>query len=114
MRAAKGMVINMPIEVINEIYEAEEKAKAAKAEALALSKRLIAEAEESGKQAVISAKKKAEDEIRELWHKAGDKAKDEALELSRNTENRKATMNVKADSRLNKAVGFVIERIVNG
>lgn len=103
----------MPIEVINEIFEAEEKAKKAKAEAAALSKRLIAEAEESGIKSVESARKKAEDEIRELWRKAGDKAKEEALELARNTENRKATMNVKAGSRLNSAVNFVVERIVN-
>lgn len=103
----------MPIEVINEIFEAEEKAKKAKTEATALSKRLISEAEESGRQAVENARKKAEDEIRELWHKAGDKAKEEAQALARNTENRKATMSVKADSRLNKAVNFVIERIVN-
>lgn len=104
----------MPIEVINEIVEAEGKAKKAKAEAAALSKRLIAEAEESGVKAVENARKKADDEIRELWHKAGLKAKEEALELARNTENRKATMNVKAASRMNSAVSFVIERIVNG
>jgi len=103
----------MPIEVINAISEAEEKAKTAKAEAMALSKKLIAEAEESGKLVVENAKKKAEDEIRDLWRKAGDKAKEEALELARNTENRKATLSVKADSRADKAVNLVIERIVN-
>ncbi len=103
----------MPIEVINAICEAEEKAKTAKAEAIALSKKLIAEAEESGRLAEINAKKKAEDEIRELWHKAGDKAKEEALALARNMENRKATLSVKADSRTDKAVSLVIERIVN-
>ena len=103
----------MPIEVISAISEAEDKARTAKTEAIALSKKLIAEAEESGRLAVENAKKKAEDEIRDLWRKAGDKAKEEALELSRNTENRKATMTVKADSRADKAVNLVIERIVN-
>lgn len=103
----------MSLEAIKVISEAEEKAKTAKAEASALSKKLIAEAEEKGKIAVENAKKKAEEEIRELKSKAGEKAKAEALELARNTENRKATMLVKAKSREDKAVELVIERIVN-
>jgi|GEM_PF-187533 len=104
----------MAIEAIEAILEAEEKARTAKAEAAALAKRLTAEAEESGKQAVEDAKKKAADEIAELMRKAGEKARGEALELARSTENRKAAMSVKAAGRTNRAVSLVIERIVNG
>ncbi|MGI5985538.1 MAG: hypothetical protein GXY01_06190 [Clostridiales bacterium] len=103
----------MSLEAIKAISDAEEKARAAKAEAAALSKKLIAEAEENGKLAIENAKKKAEEEVRELKRNASEKAREEALELARNTENRKAAMLVKADSRVDKAIDLVIERIVN-
>ena len=103
----------MSLEAIKAISEAEEKAKAAKIEAAALSKKLIAEAEENGKLAVENAKKIAEEEVRGLKLTASEKAKEEALELARNTENKKATMLVRAESRVDKAIDLVIERIVN-
>lgn len=103
----------MSLEAIKAISEAEENAKAAKADAAALSKKLLAEAEENGKLAVEDAKKKAEEEIRDLKRKAGEKATEIAHELSRTTENRKASMLVKANSRTDQAVSLVIERIVN-
>ncbi len=109
----QGGVRGMSLEAIKAISDAEEKARAAKAEAAALSKKLIAEAEENGKLAIENAKKKAEEEVRELKRNASEKAREEALELARNTENRKAAMLVKADSRVDKAIDLVIERIVN-
>lgn len=103
----------MSLEAIKAISEAEENSKIAKASAVALSKKLIAEAEENGKLAVEDAKKKAEDEIRDLKRKAGEKAKEDAHNLSRTTENRKASMQVRANSRTEEAASLVIERIVN-
>lgn len=103
----------MSLEAIRAISEAEEKAKAAKAEAAALSKKMIAEAEEKGRLAIEEAKKKAEEEVLELKNKAFEKAREEALGLAQNVENRKATMLVKANGRADKAVDLVIERIVN-
>ena len=103
----------MSLAAIREISEAEEKARTAKAEAAALSKKLIAEAEENGSLSVNDAIKKAEEEIRDLKHRAEEKAGEDAKELARKTENRKASMLVKAESRMDKAVSLVIERIVN-
>lgn len=103
----------MSLEAIKAISEAEERSRSAKAESAALSKKLIAEAEENGKLAVENAKKIAEDEVRGLKLKASEEAKEKALELARNTENRKATMLVRAESRVDKAIDLVIERIVN-
>ncbi|MFB0919936.1 MAG: hypothetical protein QMB62_03500 [Oscillospiraceae bacterium] len=103
----------MPLEAIKEITDAEERAKAAKAEALALSRKLVAEAEENGKLAVAAAVGKAEEEIRDLKRRAEEKAGEDAKELARKTENRKASMLVKAESRMDKAISLVTERIVN-
>lgn len=106
--------MEMSLEVIKEIGEAEEKARIAKTEAAASSKKLIAEAEESGRLSVDDAIRKAEDEIRGLKRQADEKASADAKELARQTENRKASMLAKADSRMAEAVLLVTERIVNG
>ena len=103
----------MSLEAIKEISEAEERARIAKAEAAALSKKLIAEAEVNGKLAIDAAVSKAQEEIQDLRHKAEEKASSDAKELSRKTENRKAAMLSKAESRMDEAVLLVIERIVN-
>ena len=104
----------MSLEAIKAISEAEEKARAAKTEATALSKKLIAEAEEKAALEVQDAKRKAEEEILDLRRKAALKVNEDATELARKTENRKASMLVKAESRMDKAVSLVVERIVNG
>lgn len=103
----------MSLEAIKAISEAEENARAAKLEAAILSKKLIAEAEEKAVHEVEDAKRKAEEEIRDLKRRAGEKANEDAKELARKTENRKASMLVKAESRMDKAVSLVAERIVN-
>ncbi|MEF9970926.1 MAG: hypothetical protein RRY47_01200 [Oscillospiraceae bacterium] len=102
----------MSLEAIKQISEAEEAAKKAKAEATVAAKKTIEQAGEAGKAAVENAKKKAEDELLELRKKANEKARAEATELARNTENRKAAMLVKANSKFDKAAALVIERIV--
>lgn len=104
----------MSLEAIKEIIEAEELARLAKTEALALSKKLIAEEEENGKLAVTSAAEKADEELRELKRETDEKAAIEAKELSRKTENSIAAIRVKAESRMDAAVALVTERIVNG
>lgn len=103
----------MSLEAIKAISDAEEKARLAKVESAALSKKLIAEAEENGRLSVENAKKTAEDEVHGLKAQASAKAKEEAQELARNTENKKATMLVRAESKVDKAINLVIERIVN-
>lgn len=102
----------MSLQAIKTIREVEETAAKAKADAAAISKKLIAEAEEKGKQSVLTAKKMAEEEVADMRRKAAEKARESALELVRNTENRKATMLVRANSKADLALGFVIERIV--
>ncbi len=106
--------MKMSLEAIKEIGEAEEKARIAKTEAATSSKKLIAEAEESGRLSVEDAIRKAEDEIRGLKRETEEKAVADAKELIRQTENRKASMLVKAESRMAEAVSLVTERIVNG
>lgn len=110
----QGVLKEMSLEAIKTISEAEERARQAKADAAAAAKKQIAEAEEKGRQALEQAKKRAADEVRGKRQLVADKAREDAVELVRTTENKKATLLVKANSRADLAVNLVIERIVNG
>lgn len=103
----------MSLEAIKMISQAEEKAKKAKTEAAAASKKAISDAEAAGRQAIEQARGKANDELRELMKKADDKAKSQAQALAASTENKMASMKVRAEGNLDKAADLVIERIVN-
>lgn len=104
----------MSLEAIDTISVAEENSRLKKQEAAAEAKKMIANAEEQGKKAVEAARERAVAELEEQSTKALEKAKEEALEMACNTENRKAAMLVKAESRADKAINIVVERIVNG
>lgn len=103
----------MSLEAIKLISEAEETARQRKAEAQAEAKREIAQAEAAVAEAMDAARAKAAEELKGLSRKADDKSKADAMELAENTENRKAALRVRAESRLDKAAGLIVERIVN-
>ena len=85
-----------------------------KAEALAAAKAAEAAAVEEGKLTMEAARKKAESEVRELRAKSDEKAKQDAVALASDTENRKAAMRARADARMDKAAALIVERVVNG
>lgn len=103
----------MSLEAIKTITDAEEAARRVKAEAAAAARNALAEAKAAAQAAIEAAEKKAQEELRELVRKADEKATADARELALNTENKKAAMRVKAESRLDQAAGLVVERIVN-
>jgi vacuolar-type H+-ATPase subunit H len=103
----------MSLEAIATISEAEERAKKRREEAELEAKRSIAAAEAAGKAAIEAARKKAGDELATLNAKADDKAKADAMDLAASTENKKASLRVKAESRLGQAADLIVERIVN-
>lgn len=104
----------MSLKAIDTISAAEEHAKLEKQKAAAAAKKMIADAEEQGKNIVEASREKAATEIEEKNRVALEKARQEALELASSTENRKAAMLVKAETRADEAINIVVERIVNG
>lgn len=103
----------MSLEAIKVISQAEEKAKQAKADAVLASKKTISEAEAAGRQVLEQAKAKAAQELEELEKRANDNALEQAKELAASTENKMASMRVRAESSLEKAADLIVERIVN-
>lgn len=103
----------MSLEAITAITEAEERARQKKADAAADAKRKIAQAVSDGEAAVEAAAQKADAEISAKMRQAEEKAKADASELAGSNENKKASMRVRAESRLDKAAELIVERIVN-
>lgn len=99
---------------IDKIAAAEENAKKIIAEAEAEAKRILAEADAAGKASVVSAGKKARQELGELKKKTQAKTDAELAEMRSVNENKKAVLRVKAEGKLEKAAELVAERIVNG
>ena len=104
----------MSLEAITTISEAEENARRMKAEAAAAAKAAEAAALAEGKTALEAAAQKAASELAELRAKSDEKAREDARQLASDTENKKAAMRARADTRLGKAAALIVERVVNG
>ena len=104
----------MSFEAITAINEAEASARQMKADALASAKAAEAAVVEDGRLAVEAARSKAATEVRELRARSDEKAKQDAMALASDTENKKAAMRARADARMEKAAALIVERVVNG
>ena len=99
------------IEIICQTEEAVEKLKA---EALANAKRAVEKAEEEGKAALKQLESRIRAELKEKNEQAQRKARAEIDVITRETDLKKAELVSKAESRLDKAAEYIVERIVNG
>ena len=104
----------MAFDALAEITKAENDAKAAVAAAQQQAKQLIADAENTGKAGITAAISKAETELAKLKTAADSKAVEQAESLSGDVNNKRATLRVKAEARIEKAADLIVERIVNG
>ena len=103
----------MSLEAMQILAQAEEKVRLMKAESAAAAKKRIADAKLAGEAMLADAVKNAERELDELSREANDEAKRSAQELAARNEAGKAGMKATAESNMDKAVAFIVERIVN-
>ena len=103
----------MSFEAITVVTKAEADAKAAISGAEASARQAVADAENAGRKAVEAAAAKANSELVEEKRIAETKAMSQADELVKATDERKAELRAKAQEKLEEAVAFVVERIVN-
>lgn len=102
----------MSLDAIKNIIDSEESAKKFKEEAISAAKKAVADAEKAGQELVSAAVSRAKAESAELIKKAEGTAEDKASQMAANNENKKAAMRARAQSRLDDAADFIIERIV--
>lgn len=104
----------MSFEAIAAIGEAEARARQSRAEAAEAARAAEAAAEAAGRQAVGDAVRRAEEEIRNRRAASDAQAMAEAEALAQETENKKAVLRARAETRSDKAAALIVERIVNG
>jgi len=104
----------MSLGAIEIICQAEEKALKLKADAAADAKRAVERTKEEGKAALNQLEAKILEELKEKNEQAQMKAKAEMDAIARETDLLKAELISKAESRLDKAAEYIVERIVNG
>ena len=96
------------------VTQTEEKLRQRKADAAVQAKKRLADARTDGEAAIAAAVKKAAEEINAMAAQVDDSFRAQAGERTSSTENKKAVMRAKAESRMDKAAAFIAERIVNG
>lgn len=96
------------------VTQTEEKLRQNKADAAVQAKKRIADTRAGGEALIAEAIKKAADEVDAMAAKVEDGFRAKAAERASSTENKKAVMRAKAESRMDKAAAFIAERIVNG
>ena len=104
----------MSLEALDTIALAEEKARQIRAAAGTEAKKSLKEAEDAVTVMLAAADGRAADEIRELMHKADEKAKEDAAALASATRNRQAAMRARAERRMDAVADKIVERIVKG
>ena len=103
----------MSLEAIRSISLVEDEARQAVLRAQQKSFEEIEEAEKTGKESIASMKIRVESEITRLKRAADQQAAHQATELASTTANRQATLQARAEGRIDKAAQLIVERIVN-
>jgi len=99
--------------MLQTICAAEEGALQAKLRARKSAEEAVEEAHRVGKGDVAATLARAEAEIAHLTRASNQKAMEEAKELASTTANRLATLQARAERRLDDAAQLIVERIVN-
>jgi V/A-type H+-transporting ATPase subunit G/H len=104
----------MSLEAIKSISQAEEQAKKARLEARQKADKAIDDAQKAGNDTVKATVSRAESEVAVLKKTYDAKAAENAKDLVSATANKRAAIRARAEGRLDKAAGVVVERIVGG
>ncbi|MGI6012982.1 MAG: hypothetical protein ACOX7K_01670 [Oscillospiraceae bacterium] len=104
----------MSLEAIRMISEAEAQAECMKADAAAEAKQAVEEAERAGKALVEAALRKADAELQALGRKVDEAAAIETGNSQEDVTTKEAVVRVHAESKMDEAAQWILERIVGG
>ena len=102
----------MSLDAIQQIIQAEADAKQRKTEAVIAAKKLIADAEQAGKEALNRACSNAETKTKEFLSQAENRAAERAAEIAAQTERNCAALRRAAEKKLDKAAALIVRRVV--
>lgn len=103
----------MSLEAVKQVAEAEQLSKERRAQAALDAKKLLADAEKAGQQAVADAKKQAEAQAKELVAKAEQDAAGDAARIKEQADADCAALRSKAEGRLEEAASLIVRKVVD-
>ncbi len=104
----------MSLDAIRQISAAEEEAEKKRSDALLEAKKILASAEEAGKETLKKAAAEAEEKIAEIFKASDANAQAEARKISDEALLQCEVLEKNASAQMEKAVSIIVERIVNG
>lgn len=103
----------MSLEAVKQVTQAEEQGRVQKVQATQDAKRLIAEAEKAGRQAVLDARAKAEAEVREMMAAAEQSASVDVAEVAAKAAADAQQLRTQAEGRLEEAASLIVRKVVD-
>lgn len=101
------------METIELIFQAEEKAKQMRADAVAAAKLAVSAAEDEGRAKVEAAAKRAEADLAEYERSARKRSEEAAETLLKRADEEMLELRRTAEGRLEQTADYIVERIVN-
>jgi len=103
----------MSLEAIKQVAQTEAETKQRKAEAVAAAKKLVADAERAGKEALHAACAQAETNAKELLVQAEERAAVRAAEIATQSKQDCADLCSAAENKLDEAAALIVRRVVS-
>ena len=101
------------LDAIKKVTQAEAESKQRKAEAIAAAKKLVAQAEQEGKQTLQNACAAAEAQAKEFMVRAEERAAARAAEIAAQSERDCAALCSAAETKLDEAAALIVRRVVS-
>ena len=103
----------MSLEAIKQVAQTEAETKQRKAEAAVTAKKLVADAEQAGKETLRNARSTAEAKAKELLAKAEERAAGRTAEIAAQSKRECAALCSAAESKLEEAAALIVRRVVS-
>lgn len=103
----------MSLEAIKQVAQTEAETKQRKAEAVAAAKKLVADAEQAGKETLRSARAEAETKAKELLVQAEERAAVRTAEIAAQSKQECVNLRSAAEHKLEEAAALIVRRVVS-
>ncbi len=101
----------MSLDAIQKVTETEQNSRTRKAEAAAEAKRIVAEADRMGRQAVVQARAEADEKVKAMMAEAESRAGEHAKAVQAVNADACAALKERARPQLDRAADLIVEKV---
>ena len=103
----------MSLEAIKQVAQTEVESKQRKVDAAAAAKKLVADAEQAGQEALRGARSQAEAKAKELMAQAEQRSAERAAEIAAQAGQECSALRSAAEGKLEEAAALIVRRVVS-